>query len=65
MSGRQVHRTGTLALSIAMVAIGAALAVEALAGEGGVISIRLLLGLMFLAAGIGRIYLELRRGRRA
>jgi uncharacterized membrane protein YadS len=65
MSGRQVHRTGTLALSIAMVAIGVALAVEAIAGAGGVISMRLLLALLFLAAGSGRIYLEIRRGRRA
>jgi len=65
MSGRQVHRSGTLALSIAMVAIGVALAAEAIAGAGGVISFRLLLALLFLAAGSGRIYLELRRGRGA
>jgi hypothetical protein len=65
MSGRQVHRTGTRALSIAMVAIGVALAVEAVAGAGGVVSVRLLLGLMFLAAGSGRLYLEVRRGGRA
>ncbi|HEX3392763.1 MAG TPA: hypothetical protein VHS55_09380 [Solirubrobacteraceae bacterium] len=65
MNGRQVHRTGTWALSLAMVAIGVALAAEAIGGNGGVISIRLLLGLMFLAAGGGRIYVEVRRSRRA
>ncbi|HEX5309527.1 MAG TPA: hypothetical protein VFW38_10670 [Solirubrobacteraceae bacterium] len=65
MSGRQVHRTGTWVLSIAMLAVGIALAVEAIAGAGGVISMRLLLALLFLAAGSGRIYVEVRRGGRA
>lgn len=65
MSGRQVHRTGTWVLSIAMVAIGIALAVQAVAGAGGAVSMRALLGLLFLAAGSGRIYLEVRRGGRA
>lgn len=63
MSGRQVHRTATRALSVAMVAIGLALAVEALSGAGGVISIRLLLAVLFLAAGSGRLYLQVRRDR--
>lgn len=61
MSGRQVHRSVTSALSIAMVAIGIALAVEVIAGAGGVISIRLLLAVLFIAAGSGRLYLQLKR----
>jgi hypothetical protein len=65
MSGRHVHRAGTAALSFAMVAIGVALAVEAIAGADGVVSLRALLGLMFVAAGAGRLYVEIRRGRRA
>jgi hypothetical protein len=65
MNGRQVHRTGTWALSLAMAAIGIALVAEAIGGEGGVVSIRLLLGLMFIAAGGARIYLEIRRDKRA
>ena len=65
MNGRQVHRTGTWALSLAMAAIGIALVAEAIGGDGGVISIRLLLGLMFVAGGGARIYLEIRRDRRA
>lgn len=65
MSGRQVHRAGTAALSLAMVFIGIALAVEAIAGAGGIVSLRLLLGLMFVAAGSGRLYVEVRRDRRA
>ncbi len=65
MNGRQLHRISTLVLSLAMVAIGFALVVQALDGDGGVFSPRLLLGLLFLAAGCGRGYIEFRRGRRA
>jgi hypothetical protein len=63
MTGKQVHRTGTTVLSLAMAAIGIARAVEAIGGEG-VLSARLLLGALFLAAGSGRLYLEMRRGRK-
>jgi hypothetical protein len=62
MTGKQVHRTGTTVLSLAMVAIGVALAVEAIASDG-VLSARLLLGVLFLAAGSGRLYLDVRRAR--
>jgi hypothetical protein len=62
MTGRQVHRTGTTVLSLAMVAIGIALAVQAI-GSNAVLSARLLLGVLFLAAGSGRLYVEMRRRR--
>jgi hypothetical protein len=62
MTGRQVHRTGTTVLSLAMVAIGIVLAVEAIGGNG-VLSARLLLGVLFVAGGSGRLYLEMKRGR--
>lgn len=62
MTGRQVHRTGTTALSLAMVAIGIALAVEAI-GSDSVLSARLLLGVLFLAGGSARLYLEIRKSR--
>jgi hypothetical protein len=64
MTGRQVHRAGTNVLSLAMVAIGIALAVEAIGGEG-VLSARLLLGVLFLAGGSGRLYLHMRKDREA
>ncbi len=54
-----------MALSALMAAIGVALVVEAAAGAGGVLSARTLLGVLFLAAGVGRMYLEIRRGSRA
>jgi hypothetical protein len=62
MTGRQAHRIGTTVLSLAMVAIGIALALEGIGGNGVLLS-RLLLGVLFLAAGSGRLYLEMKRGR--
>jgi hypothetical protein len=63
MNGRNVHRSGTLLLSVLMVAIGLALIVQVVDGNGSVISPRLLLGALFLAAGFGRLYLVRRRDR--
>jgi hypothetical protein len=65
MTGRGVHRTATYVLSLVMAVIGVALIVEAVAAGGSVISPRLLLGVLFIAAGCGRAYVEIGRGRRA
>ena len=54
---------GTLVLSLAMAVIGVALIIQAITGHGSLISPRLLLGVLFIAAGAGRAYVELRRGR--
>jgi hypothetical protein len=56
---------GTFVLSLLMVGIGLALIVQAVGGHAGVISPRLLLGVLFIAAGAGRAYVETRRGRGA
>jgi hypothetical protein len=61
MNGRQAHRIGTLVLSLAMAAIGLALIVQAVGGHASAISPRLLLGVLFIAAGAGRWYVEVRR----
>ena len=53
----------TFALSLAMVAIGLALLVEAFTAHASAISPRLLLGVLFIAAGCGRWYVEIRRTR--
>ena len=53
---------GTFVLSLAMAAIGVALLVQALAGPS-LLSPRLLLGVLFIAAGGGRWYVEVRRAR--
>jgi hypothetical protein len=63
MTGPTVHRSGTFVLSILMLAIGVALIGQVLGGNGSVVSPRLLLGLLFIAAGIARLYLEVKRGR--
>jgi hypothetical protein len=63
MNGRQAHRMATFALSLAMAAIGLALIVEAFSGHASAISPRLLLGVLFIAAGCGRWYVEIRRTR--
>jgi len=63
MTGRQAHRSATLIFSLLMAAIGVALIVEAVDGHGSVISPRLLLGLLFIAAGAGRMWVETKRGR--
>ena len=63
MTGRGVHRSLTVVLSLVMAAIGVALIVQSLSGSGAGISARLLLGALFVAAGAGRLYIESRRGR--
>jgi hypothetical protein len=65
MIGRQAHRAGTWVLSLLMAAIGVALIVQAVVGRGGAVSPRLVLGVLFVAGGAGRLYLEIRRGRGA
>lgn len=52
-------------LSLLMGAIGVALVVQAVSGHGSIVSPRLLLGVLFIAAGGGRLYLESRRNRGA
>jgi hypothetical protein len=54
-----------MVLAALMALIGLVLLLEAALGAGGVLSARALLGLLFLAAGIGRLYVEIRRGRSA
>ena len=54
---------GTFVLSALMAIIGVALVVQAVGDGGGTISPRLLLGVLFVAAGVGRLYVEVRRGR--
>jgi hypothetical protein len=51
----------TLVLSSLMVLIGMAMIVRAIAGGGGPLAIGIVLGLLFIAAGAGRIYAERQR----
>jgi hypothetical protein len=51
----------TSLLSGLMVLIGLALIVRTLAGGGGPLAVGLLMGLLFVAAGAGRLWAERRR----
>jgi hypothetical protein len=58
---RQVQRTSTYVLSAAMLLLGIAMIVITLARGGGPLAGGLVLGVLFFAAGAGRLYVERRR----
>jgi multisubunit Na+/H+ antiporter MnhB subunit len=53
---RDVHRRGTQLLSVAMLVIGVALIVRALAAGGGALAVGVVFGTLFVAAGLGRLW---------
>lgn len=57
-------RNATTVLSGAMLVIGVALIVRALAAGGGVTAIGVILGVLFLAAGGGRLWVAMRMGEK-
>lgn len=63
MTGRHVHRAGTFFLSAIMLVLGVILIAETVVAGDALLSVRLLVGVLFLLAGAGRMYVELRRGR--
>jgi hypothetical protein len=58
-----VHGIATRVLSGMMVVLGAAILVTTIARGGGPLAIGMLLGVLFVAAGAGRLYVERERGR--
>jgi hypothetical protein len=58
---RQLHRQSTRLLSLVMIAIGIALIVRTLAAGGGAVAIGVVLGVLFVAAGAARLYLQARQ----
>jgi uncharacterized membrane protein HdeD (DUF308 family) len=61
--GRGLHRSGTVVLSALMAVIGVALIVEAIVGvRHGSVSLLLVIGVLFVAAGVGRLYTQHKRG---
>jgi len=55
-SGPGVHRGATLVLSAAMVVIGIAILVQTFSAGGGPLALGTVLGVLFVAAGGGRLY---------
>jgi multisubunit Na+/H+ antiporter MnhB subunit len=56
-----MHRTSTRVMSVLMMLIGVALVVRTLTAGGGAAATGVLLGVLFVAAGAGRLYLQFRR----
>lgn len=59
--GRGVHRGVTLVLSAAMVVIGISMLVRTFGAGGGPLALGTVLGILFVAAGAGRLYFTWRR----
>jgi peptidoglycan/LPS O-acetylase OafA/YrhL len=57
---RRLHRAATLVLSILMMLVGVAIAARTLAHGGGPAALGVLVGLLFVAAGGARLYLQTR-----
>ena len=58
---RDAHRRGTLLLSASMAVIGVVIIVRTVENGGGATSIGIFLGVMFIVAGAGRLWLMTRR----
>jgi hypothetical protein len=57
-----VYRGVTRLFSVIILGFGIAILVVTLAGGGGPLSTGVLLGILFCALGVGRLYLTLRAG---
>ena len=58
-----MHGIATRMLSALMVVLGVAILVTTIARGGGPLAVGMLLGVLFVAAGLGRLYVERERGR--
>ncbi len=63
MNSERVYRGAVRAFSLAFVAIGLLVLVLTLANGGGPVSLGFLLGIAFLAVGVGRLWLGSRMER--
>ena len=59
-SRERISSNGTRLLAPAIAALGVVIVVRTLAAGGGPLSIGVLVGVIFLALGLGRLYLALR-----
>jgi hypothetical protein len=58
--GRPLRNSSTRVLSIVMIVIGFALIARTLAAGGGAVATGVVLGVLFVFAGLARLYLQLR-----
>ena len=59
----RISSNGTRVLSVAISVLGVVIVVRTLAAGGGVASVGVLLGVIFVALGMGRLYLAVRTPR--
>ena len=59
---QQLRRSSTRVMSALMILVGVALVVRTLVAGGGAGAVGLVLGILFVAAGAGRLYLQRRSG---
>ena len=62
MSGRDAHRRMTTVMSAVLIVLGVVILVRTLAEGGGPLATGLLLGVLFIAAGAGRLWMARRAG---
>jgi hypothetical protein len=58
--GRQLHSSSTRVMSVVMIVIGIALVVRTLVAGGGAIATGIVLGVLFMLAGLARLYMQMR-----
>lgn len=56
-----MHGIATRVLSVLMIVLGVAILASTIARGGGPLAIGMLLGVLFVAAGVGRLYVERER----
>lgn len=54
--GRDLHRTMTTVISATLVILGIAMIVRTIAAGGGPLALGVMLGALFVLAGLGRVY---------
>jgi hypothetical protein len=54
--GRELHRQSTRLMSAVMLLIGVAILVRTVAAGGGPLALGVVLGVLFIVAGAGRLY---------
>jgi len=62
---RDLHRQTTGLLSVILVILGVAMIVRTIVAGGGGLAFGLLMGVLFIAAGVGRSYINTRLASRA
>lgn len=60
MRPRPFHSAANRVFALVMIAIGVALLIRTVAAGGGALATGVILGVLFLLAGVGRLYVERR-----